>query len=276
MHRADKRFSISNHHGDVRAPNNLELAKKIFGRSGHEIDIYEVDFVSAGSRVVSAHDYNAEQISTGSPLEEWIDFFVVQQRKILWLDVKENIPLISTLTCGYDKFDWRALFQILEAKRDQAFRNHLEHHSGHADDALPEPLDITNYVIVGCQDAELHDRIVRENRKRHQRRWHIILDSPGVWAYVLQYLTPGFLKPQLCDYVCDQFRELRYHRYNIISIDQSFFSSQRALVDFIKSLQLSPRVMIIVNSYDRQVEPIVIENHYVVMQYDYSMDFLRT
>jgi hypothetical protein len=282
MHRENTRYSISCHHGDVSQPNNLEQAKKVYHNKGYEIDIYEVDFVCFCGRIVSAHDYDRQQISSGSSLEEWIDFFVVQKRKILWLDIKENITLVSG-GCGYEKFDYRALFDVLEAKRQEVMRRFIDD-GGDVDElfidnsksvtGLYPPLDIANYIVIGCQDAELHKKIANKSRQ-HKKRWRLILDSPDVWAYVLQYLCPGFLAPYLCDYVCEQFRQTKYRHYGMISIDQSFFSSRSKLIDFIKSLKLSPNTMVIVNSYDRTVPPLQIENHYIVMQYDYaSEDFL--
>jgi hypothetical protein len=250
-----RRHSISNHHGDVNWPNNLAKAKQVAQRWGHEIDIYEVDFVSFRGQIVSAHDYDIAKIGSGSPLEQWVDFVVVEQRKVLWLDVKENLPVY--LACGFENFDHEALFDVLKHKREMV--------------AAREGLDIAHYIIIGCQEPVLHAQIAAHSRHLRGYQWRLILDSPSVWSYVLQYITPHCLKPHLREYICNDFRHSAYHNYDAISIDQSFFSSRDEIVAFIKSLSLGPETMIIVNSFPRTYAPIVIDGHYVVMQYDYSV-----
>ena len=251
------RLAVSNHHGDVNRPNNLNRAKKINRAHGDEIDIYEIDFVSFHGQIVSSHDYNHEMIGEGSPLEEWIAYFVVKKRKILWIDVKENLAIY--MACGFERFDCGALFTVLEAMRDRVRHQHPE-------------LDLAHYIMIGCQERTLHHNIVSQNRRQHDKRWRVILDSPGVWSYFAQYVTPTCLKARLCDHVCQEFRESNYREYDAISIDQSFFLSRRDIIAFIRSLRLPPETMIIVNSFERDVPALRLANHYIVMQYDYTLD----
>lgn len=267
MHNPQHRLLISNHHGDVNAPNELEAAKRVELTHGHEIDIYEIDFVSYYGRIVSAHDYDIDKIARGSDLHEWIDFVVVQRRKVLWLDVKENLDIY--LACGFAKFDAQALFDTLAYKRAQVLNQHRERDG---DGGSKKPLDIANYIIIGCQESELRADLVFRNRlQQHGFRWHMILDAPDVWSYVLQYLCPALLKPYLRDFVCNEFQQnSEYHHYGVISVDQSFFASRRDITAFIESLRLAPNTLVIINSFARDVAPIAIANHYIIMQYDYT------
>jgi len=254
---------ISNHHGDTHAPNELEPARQIDHHYGHEIDIYEIDFVSFHGRIISAHDYDIDKINQGSELHEWIDFVVVQRRKVLWLDIKENLDIY--LACGYAKFDCDALFSVLEYKRQQLLTRSTD------------AIDLTQYVIIGCQEKELHAKIVHRNnnqlyQQRNGQKWRMILDAPNVWSYVLQYITPALLLPHLHNYICNDFRHSGYERYGAISIDQSFFASPQDIVDFIRSLKLRPETLVIINSFTRNVAPITVEGHdNVIMQYDYTL-----
>ena len=257
-----RRIAISNHHGDVERPNELQRAQQIErGPHGHEIDMYEIDFVSYHGRRLSAHDYDVDKMTRGSLLEEWIDFVVAEQRKILWLDVKENLDIY--MACGFAKFDCHALFATLAYKRAQLAQ------AG----ATGQPLDLADYVIIGCQEPELHARIVAKNqrlRRRHHYSWRMILDAPSVSSYYWQFVLPALLKPWLRDWVCQDFRHSNYRQYSVISIDQSFFASRQEILDFIRSLHLAPDVMVIVNSYARSEPPLALDNHHIVMQYDYT------
>lgn len=258
MNRHGPRFKISNHHGDVNAPNQLEQAKAVHQKYGHEIDIYEVDFVSFHDTIVSAHDYDLDKVALGSTLEEWIAYFVLEQRKVLWLDVKENLA-IYVHACGFAQFNCPALFAILEQQRDALQR-------------VDPTLDLVNHIILGCQEDNLHARLKQAcgGNPLHQP-WHMILDAPTVWSYVLQYVTPECLKPRLRDTICEEFKHSTYREYSVISIDQSFFADREDIVQFIKELKVDTRMMIILNSFPRHYEPIVIPGYYIVMQYDYTM-----
>jgi hypothetical protein len=261
----ERAVAISNHHGDVQRPNELVRAKLVERHWGHEIDMYEIDFVSYHGRLLSAHDYDVDQMTRGSPLEEWLDFVVAERRKILWLDVKENLAIY--MACGFAQFDCAALFQTLAHKRDQ-FIN-----------ATGGALDLTDYVIIGCQEPALHARIVAKNRRlarRHHYSWRMILDAPSVASYYWQYVLPSFLKPWLRDWMCQDFARSNYRHYAVISIDQSFFESRAEILDFIRSLRLGGSgTMIIVNSYARSEPRLQLDDHHIVMQYDYTSEGLR-
>jgi len=244
---------LSAHHGDHQRDNNLRGAIRV-ADVFEEIDIYEVDFVSVGKRLVSSHDYNEEAIANGSDVEEWIQEFAVRREKILWLDIKQNLDLY--LNCGYSKFRVSLLFHKLEHERKM----------------YADQVDIRRRIWIGCQDGELRERIIEHNRTFCGGRWHIIWDMPTITGYILQRITPSCFSSLLCDFICRESRESRYQEFDIVTIDRSFFSGRKPLIRFILSLELRPDVLIVLNSFGRQTKPVVVPNHRIVMQYDYTVN----
>jgi hypothetical protein len=247
---------ISSHHGDYRRENNLVAAVRV-AEIFEEIDIYEIDFVSVGKRVISSHDYEEEAIANGSPVEEWIREFVVKRGKILWLDVKENLTLL--MNCGYGKFGVRALFHRLETEWKEAANR------------PQNPVDIRTRIWIGCQDVSLRERLFEYNQRRCGGRWHQILDMPTTTAYILQRITPPCFTSLLCEYVCRESRESDYRDFDLLSVDRSFFPGRKAMKAFILSLELRPDVLVVLNSFGRNQKPIILPNHRIAMQYDYTV-----
>jgi hypothetical protein len=246
-----ERLNISCHHGDIHHQNNLSKVKKLV-KHYPEIDIFEIDFISFDDKIISSHDYNMSVIKEGSVLEKWVQFLVIEKRKILWLDIKENLTIY--MNCGFEKFDTHLLFSKLKSLRRLA------------------SFDITPYIWIGCQEIPVRQSIVEKN-KRLSRPWQLILDMPTVPSYMLQRITPNFARGYLREMICHDFMESGYEEYSILTIDQSFFLSREEIISFIKSLKLEKETKIVINSFDRSVEPIRIKNHYIIMQYDYTVSY---
>jgi len=242
-------LKISNHHGDLNKPNNLKATREIITQYGHEIDIYEIDFVSSHGRIISSHDYEGEKIRSGSTLEKWIREVVINNRKILWADIKENLPIF--FSCGYGKFDTDALFNSLNDARKWVLEN--------------KDFDIQPYIWLGCQEPELHEEIC--HRKGD---WTVILDMPRVNNYILQYI-PFIPKSYLRDKICQESKESSYRDYSIITIDQSFFFTRKEIKDFIKSLKLAKDTKVVINSFEKSVRPIDVDGLEIIMQYNYRV-----
>ena len=243
-----QQLAISCHHGDIHHQNNLARVERLI-ETYPEIDIYEIDFISLDDKIISSHDYDMNVIKQGSTLDEWVRVVVLAHKKILWLDIKENLALYCA--CGFEKFDHRALFRALQKVRDAA------------------TMDLTPYIWIGCQDVTLRYKIFKKNAKLAQP-WQMILDMPTVSSYIAQRVTPTWARCYLREAVCDDFRATTYEKFPIISIDQSFFQSRDEIKEFIRSLGLSSQMVIVLNSFDRSVAPITMKNHYIVMQYDYT------
>jgi hypothetical protein len=243
-----QQLKISCHHGDIHHQNNLPRVERLI-ETYPEIDIYEIDFISLDDKIISSHDYDMNVIKQGSELDEWVRVVVLAHKKILWLDIKENLALYCA--CGFEKFDHRALFRALQKVRDTA------------------TMDLTPYIWIGCQDVTLRYKIFKKNGKLVQP-WQMILDMPTVSSYIAQRVTPKWARCYLREAVCDDFRATAYEKFPIISIDQSFFQSRDEIKEFIRSLGLTPQTVIVLNSFDRSVAPITMKNHYIVMQYDYT------
>lgn len=241
---------ISCHHGDINHQNNLGAAEALIERFP-EIDVFEIDFISLSDEIISSHDYDINVICHGSRLEEWVASVVIKSKKILWLDVKENLGIYCA--CQFERFDYKLLFRKLKKIREST------------------GMDITPYVWIGCQDVTLRHKIFKRN-KRLTQPWQLMLDMPTVSGYVAQRLMPQWARCYLRDWVCDDFRETPYEHFAVLSIDQSFFLTRDEIKQFIKSLKVSPQTIIVVNSFSRDVRPLKVNNCRVVMQYDYTLE----
>ena len=235
------------HHGDINDQNNLEAALRVADEFP-EIDVYEIDFVCDGKRIVSSHDYNSKMIECGSELEKWIDAIVVGRGKILWIDVKQNLDFY--FAWSYGTFDALSMFARLAEAR------------------LKWGSDVMNRRIwIGCQDVALREQIMALCQSDD---WPFILDIPTISGYIMKCLTPHCLTPKLPTFIEKQMRHTDYQHEDIISIDRSFFSGPKELKRFVVSLHLRPGVTIVLNSFPRTQQPIHIEDHRIVMQYDYT------
>lgn len=235
------------HHGDINQQNNLEAALRVADKFP-EVDIYEIDFVCDGKRIVSSHDYNSDKIAQGSELVDWVEAIVVARRKILWIDVKQNMDFF--FAWDYGTFDAVSMFTRLAEARLKWGSDQLN-----------------GRIWIGCQDVVLREQIVELCRSD---AWSFILDIPTISGYVAKCLTPHCLAPKLPTFIEKQMRHTDYHQANIISIDRSFFSGPKELKRFVVSLHLRPGVIVVLNSFPLSQQPILIEDHRIVMQYDYT------
>ena len=235
------------HHGDFEAPNELAAALRV-SAAFPEIDVFEIDFVCDGTRIVSSHDYASEAIARGSALPEWIEAIVVERGRTLWLDVKENLDI--QFAWAYGKFDAALLFtQLAEAGKKWGLER-LRHR-----------------IWVGCQEAALRRTLMKGCETNG---WHFILDMPSASAYVCQMVTPRCCVPQLNAFVDRQMHATNYHQCDIISIDKDFFKGSKELKRFVAALNLRPGVIVVLNSFPRSQSPLLLEDHRIVMQYDYT------
>lgn len=242
------------HHGDVKRQNNLSAARRVEKKYGRDIGIYEIDFLSNHGEIISSHDYNMQAINNGRRLGEWVQFVVIKCRKILWMDVKENYKFM--MQCGFEQFDTAELFSTLKALREW----HRE----------KDKIDIRDYIWIGCQERSLHADIVRRNVLP---KWSMILDMPTVMTYVLFEVTFHTLRGSslLLERIHKEFQEYpNKNDYTIVTLDRTFFSSPKQMIEFIETLHLPPETTILVNSFDQSTPPLRLEGHNIITQYDYT------
>ena len=220
---------LSCHHGNAARENDLEEAVRV-ADAFPEIDVFEIDFLTHRRLLISAHDYSERVIRRGSRLSSWLRELVVKRGKTLWIDVKENLALYFHWC--HEHFDAQLLFECLEEAR--------------AVDAA-----VVARVWVGCQDETLREALIEYNAVQCAGRWTIILDMPMAPAYVAQFFAPECLRGALQESVCEDFEHHQYERFDVISLDQSFFTSRKALKAFIRSLRLAPHVLVVLNSFAR-------------------------
>jgi hypothetical protein len=253
---AFQRPTRSAHHGDYRAPNELLPALLVADRHP-EIQVFEIDFVDAGGpqkRLVSSHDYDERAIARGAELEQWIDELVVKRGRLLWLDCKQNLDLY--FAWQYTKFHPRRLMRRLEAARARL---------------AEQGADLTRFVWIGCQDCGLRAQLLAENERLPEgKRWRFILDMPTVESYVWQRIVPHCWRWRVYQQAYDAFRETDYQAYDVISLDRTFFDGPSELKRFVRSLKLRPSVLVVLNSFPLRQAPVELEDHAIVMQYDYT------
>ncbi len=246
---------LSAHHGDIARPNQLQPALEVAER-WPEIDVFEIDFVDAGGphkRIVSSHDYDDGMIAQGSELEQWLLEICVRRRRILWIDVKQNLDLY--FNWAYGRFHSRRLVRRLEAAA-----------MAHANE-MP---DLRHYVWIGCQDERLRAELEKDLKPLG---WRFILDMPCVSGYVAQRLLGCCWASCVRTHVEEQFRETTYKEHQVLSIDKDFFKGPgglRELRRFILSLGLRPDQLLVLNSFPLSQQRLQLEDHAIVMQYDYT------
>lgn len=239
------------HHGDASQPNQLMPARGVLRRH-EEIDIVEIDFVSYCGEIWSAHDYSLDQIEQGATLQDWVELVVVQHRKVLWLDVKENCWWY--MNWMYGQFDARLLFRRLRAI---------------GADLAKRGIDLRQHLWIGCQQLALRQRLIEMNRF-HKHRFCMMLDAPTLWGYVAQRLAPCVcVTPLLSAWLSDELKQTDMAPYGVLSVDQSFFASSQELQRFLRTLKLPPNLRVVLNSYARNVPPLRVKGVQIVMQYDY-------
>ena len=246
LHAPQQQPRLSAHHGDFLKPNQLAPAMRV-ADAHPEIDVFEIDFVDSGAAIVSAHDYDARAIGLGSALAEWIDEFAVRRRRVLWIDVKQNIDLYCDWAHG--GFSTARLFAALE-------------------DARVRTPDLDTRVWLGCQDEALRDELLAYCRAH---RWRFILDMPLVSGYVAQRLVPRCAWPCARSAVQAEMRDSElYAGHRLVSLDREFFAGPTELKRFVRELELQADTLLVLNSFDRRQARIEVEDVAIVMQYDYT------
>lgn len=253
------RVTRSAHHGDYKSPNELTPALLI-ADAHPEVQVFEIDFVDTGDaqkQIISSHDYDERAIARGSPLAQWVDALVVQRRRILWLDCKQNLDLY--FAWQYPKFHARRLFRQLEKLRT---------------DVMPA---LAQFLWIGSQDCELRSQLLAENEKLPlDKRWRFILDMPTVMSYGWLRITPHCWQGWVFDDAYQKFRDTDYQSYDVISLDREFFTGPSQLKRFLRSLHLRPGVLVVLNSFSLKQAPLELEEHCIVMQYDYTTKKTKT
>lgn len=245
------------HHGDAECQNNLSQAKQVM-RCYNEIRVMEIDFVQVGEDFVSSHDYKAENIQQGSSLREWIDLVVLRAKKVLWIDLKSHVDVLTlACCCGGDirfKFDCRQLFRVL-AKLCNETKQHLQ-----------------KRIWLSCQDSEVRDTLIRYNNKlKACHQWMIITDIPFVYSYACKYLLPFSSYECIHNYVFTHFITYDFSESPIICIDHSFFPSDNKIIQFIENSTILPGSTILLYTFtDRDHPPIKVLGYKIIMQFDYT------
>ena len=250
LHRGKKTALISNHHGHIDKENNLEAATPLI-RAHTEIDIVEVDFIHYRDALISAHDHDATQILNGSGLEEWIQLVVIEQKRILWIDMKARM-------------DWMAFFvhyseetaRLLMRKLNKLQRRYIK------------TLDLRHWIMITCQDHELNALIQQYNRAG----WEVVADVPFAWSYFFKWYMPQDVQGWVDEYVYDYFTE-RYDftPYAIVSIDVCFFNNDlREVLRFLKHTNIKKDAFIVLYNFKQGTPPVTLQGYNVITQYDFN------
>lgn len=244
------------HHGDIKNENNFDAVKRLLKKDKErEIGIVEIDFVYRHDRIISSHDYTEESILHGSDIEDFIELVVIEQKRILWCDIKSHIDFFSLLSCDpRHLFDYHLLFSILNKAKEEE----------------ETTVEIEKYIFLSSQDKTVEDYLRRVNETEEcHGRWVIISDIPYQNHYIPRYLGLSISNETVNNYVQEYF--LNYHfMANIVCIDQSFFSTVDELIRFIETSAIPKETILILYTFPLTVKRIKIEGRRVIMQYDYT------
>lgn len=215
--------------------------------------------------VISSHDYTITSVSQGSTLFDWIHFVIYIERRVLWLDVKENQVYTHSMCHGYtEKFNVALFFETLDRCR-KFFQLARDGASVSAD-----PIDISQYILIGCQDAELAQTLRRYNTGPY----HMIMDLPRANYYVWQTVLPSFLQQWFLNGAVQDsinktdFREIGPGDW--VALDMSFFETHEELREFIIQSPIPRDCHLIIYTAKGRDIPIEIEGYHIIMQYDYT------
>lgn len=253
---------ISNHHGDINNENNLKAAKEILRQNIDDINIMEIDFIQYNGEFVSTHDETCEGILNGSLLEKWIDFLVIENHKILWIDLKPKGTWVSFLFQS-------SLFEVnLLLNKLKYLRKYYKQNNN---------IDIKNYIMIGSQDPKVRKEMQRLNILErymggNESEWLIIIDIPNVNAYITQWCLPYCFQYKLDIYVYNRFMSYDFSKSPLIAIDMTFFENDVDHVfEFIKNNKtIKHNSFIILYSFKRSHPPVHLENYHIIMQYNFK------
>lgn len=250
---------IANHHGDIKNENNLSSTRNII-KNHKEIDIFEIDFVHYKGDFYSSHDYKLDNILNGSTLTKWIDLIIIQNKRILYIDIKTNIDVFSILFFCYPnlRFDVQAFFKHINKIR----RYYLKKMN----------FDIIKYIWIACQDKDTISDINRINDKRVKSKWIIISDIPYYSNYILKTIFSCVCAYNLINkYVVQQpFLSHDFTDDLVVSIDKSCFNSIEELIYFIEMSSIPRGITIVLYTFELNEERIYIKGYNIVMLYNYT------
>ena len=262
--RQAQRPLISNHHGNMSNQNNLRAAIPLI-ENHKEIDIVEVDFVQYNQELISSHDYDAPGILNGSRLEDWLDFVVIDQRRILWIDMKARYDVVGFLFANKQETA-QLLFEKLRRTRATYLRKMSDSDSA---------IDLEQWVMITSQDATLNEwiRFYGGNSETGDS-WTIVADAPFGWSYFFKWYMPNEFQDWVDDYVYRYFtEEYDFRGDSIVSVDISFFgNSMKRVHDFLKHTNIRPDTFVVLYNFKEGTKPIRLEGYNVITQYDYYAD----
>lgn len=260
LQKKKKDTTISCHHGDINHPNVLYHARKILERNP-EIAIMEIDFIgvnnNTGWHFVSSHDHDKGEILRSSPLEEWLQFVIVENERQLYIDVKARVDIMSLLGIE-SKFPTLFFFLYMQQQRTTIKETYK--------------LDIRDFLFIGCQYGEIKEELKRlNNQYSEDDRWTLIDDLPLYGAYVrdaiLRPLGMGFIVDW---YVKSFLSEYDFSQSHLVSLDRKFFHDDAELLDLIGRVNLPPGARIVIYNFDLSHRTVTAEGFSVIMQYDYT------
>lgn len=222
---------ISCHHGIINKENQLEPVKQLLSKP-NDIDMIEIDFVCVNNNYISSHDYDQDQIKLGSTLDEWVDLIMLYD-KILWIDLKDNF---SSLFLWTSQLNIQLLINKLNKLR-------LKYHH------------LNDHILLGCQYMNGYHQL-----RDYHGDYTLITDLPHTTLYVIDYITPWFLKPTLND-IINKFIDIND---NIIAIDKSFYNHLDDLISLIN--KSSCQYVILYNFEQGDIIPICHKN--LIIQYN--------
>ena len=249
---------IACHHGDYHHQNNLKYGEKILKKYDNEIDLMEIDFIfyEPCNNFVSSHDYTTNSILRGSFIKDWIELVIHRYKKILWIDLKPHLDIMSLISLqNHYPYEAYIFFNVLNEIR----AHYLRHHNG---------FDIKEYILITSQDMSFKDELLMINTYK----WDIIMDIPYLPHYLWQSILPNDTQYILNNYVYNYFSSYDFSQCSFISIDLTFFNNNVDKVKhFIKNNRTirEDKTFIILYNFQRYTKPIHMHNYRIITMYDY-------
>jgi len=253
------------HHGAINRPNSIGATREVL-RQNAEVAIVEVDFISLSpGRFVASHDYSESSYEYGETLDAWLRFICLEQRKIIYLDLKARLPLLALLF-HYDaqeRFDCAGFFLLLNRLADElsATVKKRKKRGRH--------FNLREHVWVACQDEEVSRRLFALNEARGYG-WRMIADVPHIETYLTYYLTPlcclgSMLQPRMAD----RYADYDFSHTTVVAIDCRCIAGLQAIEAFVRASNIRRGTTLVLYAFERSVEPIKIDGHPVIMMYNY-------
>jgi hypothetical protein len=230
-----------------------------------EIAVIEIDFVllcdGEEPELLASHDYEPGSLVRATPLKAWIEMVVLQQKRLLWLDLKTRLSLWTLMSEPRSRLDVPLLLGLLN-QLQRHFRKHCNY-------------DIRKQLLLGCQDEQVY-RLLCELNAQQSHAWRLLLDLPFADSYIHKKMMPDALANE---WMQETYRLYAYaetlessgsegRRY--ICLDTSFFESTDAVKDFIQRSTLPRHSVLVLYSYPRTAPALSVPGYTILMQYDYT------